>query len=171
MTRTTVAYVVVAACCAFTIGRLTARPVPVETVREVKATEDKSARTFQGLAFYEQWRYVEGPSKVTRVYRYLPSGQPSEVTETIERGPVEAKRETSAATATWTDVREHRTHDERTRTVYARDTWALGASAGMGLDGRRVAELHVERRVLGDFHLTMSLNTDRVATVGLEYRF
>lgn len=157
-----------AACLAgaFVLGRVTARPKPAETVRtvtkvervEVQAKAETMARTIT----------LDGPVKVIHRKFACPDGKPSE--ETVATRDV-VRTETVTLTNTVTDVKEHRTHDERVRTVYARDTWSVGAGVGMGLDGRRVGELHVERRVLGNFHLTLSLNTDKVATVGLEYRF
>jgi len=149
---------------AFVAGRLTAKPRVVEQVREVKVVEyrEANAQATEG----KRTITLDGPVKVVHRKFQCPDGKPSEETVT-EKAPV--RTETVTLTNTTTDVREHRTHDERVRIVPERDAWALGASVGMGLDGRRVVGVEVSRRVLGPLHLSLGVTTDRTATIGARW--
>jgi hypothetical protein len=145
---------------AFVAGRYS-RP-PVETVRTVTKVERVEVKT--AAEQVTRTITVDGPVRVVHRRFACPDGRPSEETVT-EKAP--SRTETAAATMTVVDVKEHRTHDEtlRLHTVYERDRWSVGASAGLG----NVYGAELGLRLFGPLWVTGQATTDRKLMLGARF--
>lgn len=154
----------------FLVGRTTAptreRVVEVTSVRE-KVAEAKTTTAASSSLIYGSGYAKQRDHKVTR-----PDGTVEETHE-VETGNVnrEEKREASSIAETKTAEREKLVYRERVAEA-AKPSWAVGVSAGVGLDLRPRYQGEIARRIVGGLWLTVTVDVSgRAALAGLRMEF
>lgn len=165
--------VLAAVCLSFVIGRGTQKTVTVEKVREVeKAAEQKVEAARAEIATVKASAASDATHWRTKTV-YLPGGTVEVEKEVVRE--VEKKTEERAVQVVTKVVTQEKVvfRDRLVEQLQpAPPSWAVGAAAGLGLDGRPRYGGQVEWRAGGPLWFTVGVDVPtRAATLGLRLEF